>query len=185
MIRCFSGFSVLLLLELEGIDFRREGRPLKFDRMSAQGLCKSFNGAKGWGFVDCGGTDVFVHIKDCTGGQPAQGDILTFDVQPNQNKPGQMVAKNVSGGSAPREEQGGMGGMGGKGGMMGGMGGMMGGMGGMSPAVQGTGSVQGVVKSFITDKGFGFIAVPGYEDVFVHVKDCVGSKPQQGDTLTF
>ncbi|CAE8709818.1 unnamed protein product, partial [Polarella glacialis] len=56
------------------------------------GSVKSFNGAKGFGFVDCGtGTDVFVHIKDCTdGAQPAAGDVLRFDLEPSTSKQGQM-----------------------------------------------------------------------------------------------
>lgn len=174
--------------------------------MTAQGIVKSFNGAKGWGFVEYGGLDVFVHIKDCTGGQPALGDILTFDVEPSSHKPGQMQAKNVSGGTAPREMQtGGCGGgmmggmmegmMGGRmggnmmgGGMMGGGmmgGGMMGGsmMGGM--ASQMAGMISGVVKSFNPSKGFGFIEVPGTPDVFLHLNNCVGSQPVVGDTVSF
>jgi len=78
--------------------------------MSAQGIVKTFNGMKGWGFIDCNGTDIFCHIKDCTGGppggQPKAGDILTFDLEPSKNKPGMMQAKNIRGGSAEREPQG-------------------------------------------------------------------------------
>ena len=96
--------------------------------MSAQGICKSFNGLKGWGFITYGGTDIFVHIKDCTGGQPKQGDLLTFDLQPRDNNPTLMQAKNVSGGTAEREQDKGKG----KG----------------SGPVQGTGVFTGVVKTF-------------------------------------
>ncbi|CAE8694780.1 unnamed protein product [Polarella glacialis] len=75
--------------------------------MSAQGFCKSFHGQKGWGFIECMGSDVFVHIKDCHGGQPAPGDTLTFDLAPNEAKPGQMIARGVTGGTAQREGPGG------------------------------------------------------------------------------
>ncbi|CAE8648090.1 unnamed protein product [Polarella glacialis] len=134
--------------------------------MSQTGTVKSFNGMKGWGFIECNGTDVFAHIKDCIGdGQPKQGDVLTFDLEPSKNKPGQMQAKNISGGSAPREAPGGM-------------------MGSATP-VQGTGAYNGAVKSFNPMKGFGFIELEGQADVFVHAKDCVGSLPKQGDVVQF
>ncbi|CAE8649995.1 unnamed protein product [Polarella glacialis] len=134
--------------------------------MSSQGTVKSFNGLKGWGFADMAGVDVFLHIKDCTeqGKQPKQGDLLTFDLEPRQNNPEHMQAKNISGGTAEREQQGQQG--------------------GFNP-VKGTGAYQGLVKSFNGLKGFGFIAYEGGEDVFCHVKQCVGSMPRQGDTVSF
>eukprot|EP00913_Durusdinium_trenchii_P019180 g18025.t1 len=151
--------------------------------MSLQGVCKSFNGAKGWGFIDFGGTDIFVHIKDCLGDrQPAKGDVLSFDMEQNKNKPGQMQAKNVLGGSAPREPLGGCGGVGGCGGMPGMMPATMTGTEGLVAGVAGVegfpsvvaaaaplptpGAVlpsgvrhQGVVKAWNTEKGFGFVNV--------------------------
>lgn len=210
--------------------------------------CKSFNGAKGWGFIDFGGTDIFVHIKDCLGDkQPTRGDLLSFDMEQNKNKPGQMQAKNVVGGSAPREPLGGCGGMMGMDSGCGGapqfqpMGQAMGqamaqpgqpmgqamapmGMEGYGlPAVAPMGQLpqmaqmqaattlpqvgvtmpatvthvpgavlpsgvrhQGVVKAWNTEKGFGFANVEGYDDIFVHIVDCVDNqRPVVGDVLTF
>merc|ERR1719426_262843 len=72
--------------------------------MSCKGTCKSFNASKGWGFLVYDGVDVFVHIKDCDGGMPQEGDHLTFDVQDDPVRGGdQLKALNVSGGSAPLE----------------------------------------------------------------------------------
>ncbi|CAK9045880.1 unnamed protein product [Durusdinium trenchii] len=130
--------------------------------MSVSGPCKSFNGMKGWGFIDYGGQDVFVHIKDCVGGQPAPGDALTFDLE--ESAPGKYKAKNVSGGSAPRTQD------------------AM--MGKVTP-VEGTGAYTGTVKSFNAQKGFGFIQADGMEDIFVHMKGCVGTLPNAGDVVKF
>eukprot|EP00929_Paragymnodinium_shiwhaense_P044310 TRINITY_DN2272_c4_g1_i1.p3 TRINITY_DN2272_c4_g1~~TRINITY_DN2272_c4_g1_i1.p3 ORF type:complete len:123 (-),score=48.41 TRINITY_DN2272_c4_g1_i1:31-399(-) len=109
--------------------------------MSASGTCKTFCDGKGWGFVVYEGQDVFVHVKDCTGGKPDVGDILWFDLEDNNGK---MRAKNVTGGSRSMEDMSKGGGKGkgkGKGkdgwggwdawspyGMMGGWGGGWGGM---------------------------------------------------------
>eukprot|EP00913_Durusdinium_trenchii_P013441 g12621.t1 len=115
--------------------------------MSATGRVKSFNGAKGFGFIDCGtGVDVFIHIKDtlhqgevsffwqddCVdGNQPATGDVLQFDLEPSKSKPGQMQAKNVRGGTAVKEQP------------------------GAEPfqKVQSLGTRQGPVKTFNAEKG--------------------------------
>jgi len=176
--------------------------------MTLQGVCKSFNGAKGWGFIDFGGTDIFVHIKDCLGDkQPTRGDLLSFDMEQNKNKPGQMQAKNVVGGSAPREPPGGCGGL--PGGLdaaaasfgqpMDPFMGALGGLGGLTPGIT-PGQVahvpgavlpsgvrhQGVVKAWNAEKGFGFANVEGYDDIFVHIVDCVDNqRPVVGDVLTF
>eukprot|EP00441_Pelagodinium_beii_P020879 CAMPEP_0197662810 /NCGR_PEP_ID=MMETSP1338-20131121/54837_1 /TAXON_ID=43686 ORGANISM="Pelagodinium beii, Strain RCC1491" /NCGR_SAMPLE_ID=MMETSP1338 /ASSEMBLY_ACC=CAM_ASM_000754 /LENGTH=201 /DNA_ID=CAMNT_0043240831 /DNA_START=81 /DNA_END=683 /DNA_ORIENTATION=+ len=134
--------------------------------MTTSAPCKSFNGLKGWGFIDYSGQDVFVHIKDCTGLQPKPGDTLTFDLE--ESSPGKYKAKNVSGGTAPREQES-----------------MMGmGMGKATP-VEGTGAMSGTVKSFNAAKGFGFIAMDSGEDVFVHSKQCVGTLPAAGDKVKF
>ncbi|CAE8590802.1 unnamed protein product [Polarella glacialis] len=59
-------------------------------------------------------------------------------------------------------------------------------MGGSVTPVQGTGAYEGTVKSFNPMKGFGFIGLSGGgDDVFCHVKDCVGTQPQQGDAVKF
>merc|ERR1719401_1863568 len=92
---------------------------------SCQGTVRTFREA--WGFItDTLGRDVFVHIKDCIdGGLPQAGDVLTFDVEENPQKPGALKAKNVSGGSGVPDSSGkGMGkGGGGYGPMYGGGGG--------------------------------------------------------------
>ncbi|CAE8616621.1 unnamed protein product [Polarella glacialis] len=135
--------------------------------MSSQGTAKTFNGMKGWGFIECQGTDYFVHVKDCIGNPPKVGDVLSFDLEAgtSASSAGRMQAKNVTGGTGTP--------------------GQPGGMGSFSGAVQGTGAYSGVVKSFNGEKGFGFIAVEGSDDAFCHLKQCVGSQPVQGDTVKF
>jgi len=131
------------------------------------GRVKSFNNV--FGFIDAGlGNDVFLHIKDCIdGAQPAQGDLLSFELEPSQSKPGQMQAKRVTGGSVMKPQI------------------------GLPNAetqlneVPGTGAYLGKVKSFNEVKGFGFIESPGCADIFLHAKDCVGSQARQGDTVRF
>jgi len=131
--------------------------------MSQTGTCKSFNGLKGWGFIDMNGTDVFVHIKDCTDGkQPKQGDFMTFTTEPRQNNPEHMQAKNVTGGTDQKE----------------------GAYGAFAGPVEGTGAYEGTCKAFGM-KGFGFITQADGSELFVHVKDCVGSRPVPGDKLKF
>mmetsp|Transcript_18715 Transcript_18715/g.35116 ORF Transcript_18715/g.35116 Transcript_18715/m.35116 type:complete len:220 (-) Transcript_18715:126-785(-) len=143
--------------------------------MTSQGSCRSFNGLKGWGFIEYNGQDVFVHIKDCQGGQPAPGDMLTFDLE--ESSPGKYKAKNVVGGTAERDQDSAA--MGGMGGMVG-----MGAMGKVTP-VEGTGAYTGTVKSFNATKGFGFICMEGAEDVFVHTKGCIGTLLNAGDIVKF
>mmetsp|Transcript_116056 Transcript_116056/g.248183 ORF Transcript_116056/g.248183 Transcript_116056/m.248183 type:complete len:193 (-) Transcript_116056:52-630(-) len=122
--------------------------------MSCSGAVKSFVAQKGFGFIDFQGADVFVHIKDCQGGAPQQGDTVSFDLVDSETKPGSKRASNVTGGTGPMR------------------------------GVVGSGSCQGSVKSFNPVKGFGFIECQGAE-VFVHVKDCLGGCPQQGDMVAF
>lgn len=158
--------------------------------MTSTGTCKSFNGPKGWGFIvggpEFGGVDIFVHIKDCAdGGQPQQGDVLMFTTEESRTKPGQLCAKNVQGGTAPRDAPPGMA-----------MGGMGMGMGmpmqaaasfpGFAGPVQGTGAYTGTVKSFNPEKGFGFIEIQGQDNnIFFHTRQCVGSQPVAGDSVKF
>jgi len=66
--------------------------------MSSTGVVKSFAEQTGWGFIIYNGQDVFFHIRDCVQGLPQKGDTLYFDVDAAE-KPGQLVAKNISGGT--------------------------------------------------------------------------------------
>merc|ERR1719188_2293457 len=57
-----------------------------------QGQVKSFNPAKGFGFVICEGQEIFVHARDCCGGLPKQGETVAFDLEDNPMKPGTKKA---------------------------------------------------------------------------------------------
>eukprot|EP00747_Dinoflagellata_sp_TGD_P164075 gnl/TRDRNA2_/TRDRNA2_183514_c0_seq1.p2 gnl/TRDRNA2_/TRDRNA2_183514_c0~~gnl/TRDRNA2_/TRDRNA2_183514_c0_seq1.p2 ORF type:complete len:196 (-),score=54.48 gnl/TRDRNA2_/TRDRNA2_183514_c0_seq1:314-901(-) len=124
--------------------------------MSNMGTVKSFSAMKGYGFIDCNGTDIFVHYKDCSGGGLQVGDTVTFEMVESEKKPGTYAAKTVTGGT------------------------------GGAPGVLGSGASRGTVKSFNAEKGWGFITcnVTGV-DVFVHIRDCQGGQPQAGDTVAF
>jgi len=68
--------------------------------MSCAGQVKSYNDTHGWGFIVYEGTDVFFHIKDCQdGNRPQPGDTVTFDVQDDGVRQGQMRAMHVTGGT--------------------------------------------------------------------------------------
>ncbi|CAJ1379770.1 unnamed protein product [Effrenium voratum] len=63
------------------------------------GKCKSF-GPKGYGFIIMeDGAEMFFNVKDCVGSKPIAGDTVKFDVVQSDSKPGQMQAKNITGGS--------------------------------------------------------------------------------------
>eukprot|EP00931_Biecheleriopsis_adriatica_P024096 TRINITY_DN150_c0_g2_i1.p1 TRINITY_DN150_c0_g2~~TRINITY_DN150_c0_g2_i1.p1 ORF type:complete len:173 (-),score=53.11 TRINITY_DN150_c0_g2_i1:167-685(-) len=64
-----------------------------------QGTLKSYNAAKGWGFINYNGSDVFLHYKDIEGPPPKEGDILTFTTAPSEKDPSKLIAKNVTGGT--------------------------------------------------------------------------------------
>ncbi|CAE7230376.1 unnamed protein product [Symbiodinium sp. CCMP2456] len=71
------------------------------------GKVRTWNDTKGYGFIDLPGQpNVWLHVKECINTQPQQGDWVRFDVQPSETKPGQMVAKNVTGGSQPLGQRG-------------------------------------------------------------------------------
>jgi len=128
--------------------------------MSCQGEVKSYNDGKGWGFITYEGQDAFVHVKDCNGAAPNVGDVVTFDIDQDPVRGGQMKAINVQGCTGDANAGKGKG----KG--------------------KGSGSCQGTVKSYNGGKGWGFIEYNGV-DVFLHVKDCNDGAPQAGDWLTF
>jgi len=140
--------------------------------MSCVGEVKSFNDTKGWGFITYEGTDVFLHVKDCTdGGRPVVGDQVTFDLEEDQRRQGQQKALNVTGCTGVKDE-GAKGGWGASGGAKG------------AGKGKGGGSHQGSVKSFNDTKGWGFIDCDG-TDIFVHVRDCGQGRPVVGDYLSF
>jgi len=119
---------------------------------SCQGIVKSFNPMKGFGFIEYMGTDVFVHSNDCQGGLPKQGETVAFDIEDSPSKPGTKKASNVTGGSGDLNE--------GKGGGKGydGYGAMWGGKGGWAPAYDpygGAGWGKGQGKGWDQGKGWG------------------------------
>lgn len=87
--------------------------------------------------------------------------------------------------------------------MMGNMAMMMAGMGGMptmpgmptmggatsstAPATSSAqgGTFHGTLKSWNNATGYGFAQVPGSDDVYVSIEDCIDTVPQIGDTLSF
>eukprot|EP00440_Ansanella_granifera_P063451 gb/GFBE01068797.1/.p1 GENE.gb/GFBE01068797.1/~~gb/GFBE01068797.1/.p1 ORF type:complete len:282 (+),score=46.40 gb/GFBE01068797.1/:1-846(+) len=139
------------------------------------GVVKSFNDQRGWGIltVQETGHDIMVHIRDCipsdvvllTGGQPAVGDLLTFEVEQRPDNPNQVQAKRVHGGSQERACN-----MKGK---------------GRGNSVQGTGSVYGVVKAFNSFRGQGWITCQDGTDVWAEIRDCISSRPCTGDQVQF
>lgn len=66
-----------------------------------QGQVKSFNPMKGFGFLTLpDGSEVFFHHQNCVDGStPQVGDTLIFDMEPSRTKEGQMIAKNLQGGT--------------------------------------------------------------------------------------
>jgi len=132
--------------------------------MAAQGTVKSYNASKGWGFLEYEGQDVFVHVKDCGGAAPSPGDALTFDIEQDPVRGGQMKAINVKGctGSANAGKGKGKG----------------------KGKSEGTGQNEAQCKSYNGAKGWGFIEYDG-QDIFLHVKDCQGGTPAAGDWLRF
>mmetsp|Transcript_71994 Transcript_71994/g.203323 ORF Transcript_71994/g.203323 Transcript_71994/m.203323 type:complete len:195 (+) Transcript_71994:40-624(+) len=71
---------------------------------ACQGPVISFNPVKGFGFIQYQGTDVFVHVNDCKGGAPNQGDVVAFDIEDSATKPGTKKASNVTGGTGSLQD---------------------------------------------------------------------------------
>jgi len=68
--------------------------------MSSQGNLKSFNQARGFGFITSGDVDYFFHRTDIQGKPPKEGDVLNFDIAPSKKDPSKMEAKSVTGGTS-------------------------------------------------------------------------------------
>jgi len=125
------------------------------------GIAKRWNVQKGFGFItpDDGEEDLFVHFSDITdGGMLEENSPVTF-VKVYDEVKGKSRAEQVTGGmERPDFRSGGDGGDRGSGEILGGVT-------GPPPA----GMLQGTVKFFNAQKGFGFITPEaGGEDLFVH-----------------
>lgn len=142
--------------------------------MPSTGTVKSFNPAKGWGFIDCCGVDVFVHVKYCVGGQPAVGDEVTFDIEKNPKCPEQPQAKNVRGCSAQRADE-----------VNKQLIADMLGMGDKPEEEVAKGAFEGIVRAYNPAKGFGFIEPAMYrQPVLLRAVDCQ-REPKVGDKVNF
>mmetsp|Transcript_19802 Transcript_19802/g.44923 ORF Transcript_19802/g.44923 Transcript_19802/m.44923 type:complete len:329 (-) Transcript_19802:174-1160(-) len=144
--------------------------------MPSTGTVKSFNPAKGWGFIDCCGVDIFVHVKHCVTGQPEVGDVLTFDIEKNPKHPEQPQAKNVKGCSGQRADEINKQ--------------LIANMLGIDAPAEPKpevpkGAFQGMVCFWNADKGFGFIEPDIYKQpVLLQAQDCSG-QPAVGDRVYF
>lgn len=188
------------------------GRPARVIARGVEATVKWFNRSKGFGFVQLadGSQDAFLHISvvDRTGQDVSDGSKLVCDLSEGPRGPqvaeihrieaGPPMERPAGGGfgaergfgggggersgggyAAPRggfsRERGGMGGGGGGGGMS------AGGAAASGPAM----TIEGKVKFFNTEKGFGFVTPDdGSKDVFVHVRalqrsGLAGLEPEQ------
>ncbi|CAJ1373482.1 unnamed protein product [Effrenium voratum] len=144
--------------------------------MPSTGTVKSFNPVKGWGFIDCCGVDVFVHVKYCVSGQPAVGDVVTFDIEKNPKCPEQPQAKNVKGCSGQRADE--------LNKQL--IANMLGMTASEPPPEQPKGAFHGVVRAYNPDKGFGFIEPAIYrQPVLLRAADMAIGEPKVGDTVYF
>eukprot|EP00931_Biecheleriopsis_adriatica_P070722 TRINITY_DN4450_c0_g3_i1.p1 TRINITY_DN4450_c0_g3~~TRINITY_DN4450_c0_g3_i1.p1 ORF type:complete len:202 (+),score=42.56 TRINITY_DN4450_c0_g3_i1:62-667(+) len=73
---------------------------------SVQGIVKGFSSQTGYGFIQVGGQDVFVHLKDVKVGGLKSGDVVWLDLEPSEKDPSKQVAKNVTGGSGHTDQGG-------------------------------------------------------------------------------
>lgn len=162
---------------------RAPSAPIAASGPELEAVVKWFNPEKGFGFVEMsdGSGDVFLHANALqTIGEQAVGTGATLRVKVGQGMKGRQVAE-VSSVDHSTEQPGGGGGAGGAR-RPGGFGGPAGGMGGARPPRAGGGAgfrrepdmstavdVDGIVKWYNGEKGFGFVTPEnGGKDVFVH-----------------
>ena len=65
--------------------------------MSAQGTVKSYNATRRFGFITSNGIDYFFHGNDVVERPAKEGDVVTFEIAPNQKDPSKSEAKQVTG----------------------------------------------------------------------------------------
>lgn len=61
----------------------------------ADGVVKIFFPERRYGFIDCNGLDVFLHLSDCGQHTPRVGDMVKFTVERRASNPKQLQAKSV------------------------------------------------------------------------------------------
>lgn len=128
--------------------------------MSTSAVVKSFSDKHGWGWIDLEGSDVFMHINDCVDGRPQEGDEVSFDIEEDAKRDGQLKAVNVTGCSRPKGK-------------------------GKGKNEQGTGAFEGRIKSWSDKTGYGYIDHDG-TDIYIHISDCTpGTRPKMEDWVRF
>jgi len=177
------------------------------DQSAFRGLVQGWNPDKGHGFIQLPSaeTDVFVNLEDCIGRSPSLGDMVYFDLVAEPIFRFSHKAKQVKGGSGPplvaamarvsihAQQQ-----------AMNSYGKLK-----MPTALSGPysaaaiaaipqadplnpvvpvppGRICGTMTTWFTEKHYGFAAISGSDDVFVHKLQCRGGiEPKIGDVVEF